>query len=93
MRINCAKFKILSDLLEILVTIHLKVLNTNLSLLFKVKNLYLRSKFRQFGAKIKILPDLLENVYASQFEGASNKSDWFKLQPKFTFVMKQFLAN
>ena len=35
-----------------------------------LKILCLKFKFRQFGAKTKISSDLLENVYASQFEGA-----------------------
>ena len=34
--------------------------------------LYLNTKLKQIGAKIKILSDLLENVCTSQFEGASN---------------------
>ena len=45
------------------------MLNTNLYL----KILYLKFKFRQFVAKIKISPDLLENVYTSQFEGAERR--------------------
>ena len=48
-----------------------KVLNTNLHL----NILYLKFIFRQFGAKIKISSDLLENVYTSQFEGAEYESD------------------
>ena len=47
------------------------MLNTNLYL----KILYLRFKFRQFGAKIKISSELLENVHTSQFEGAEYGSD------------------
>ena len=47
------------------------MLNTNLYL----KTLYLKFKFRQFGAEIKILSDLLENVYTSQLEGTEYESD------------------
>ena len=47
------------------------MLNTNLYL----KILYLKFKFRQFGAEIKILSDLLENVYTSQLEGTEYESD------------------
>ena len=47
------------------------MLNTNLYL----KILYLKFKFRQFGAKIKISSDLLANVYTSQFEGAEYESE------------------
>ena len=47
------------------------MLNTNQYL----KILYLKSKFRQFGAKIKISSALLENVNTSQFEGAECESD------------------
>ena len=36
--------------------------------------LYLKSGFRQFGAKIKISSELLENKYTSQFESAEYKS-------------------
>ena len=40
-----------------------------------LKILYLKSKLRQLGAKIKTSSDLLENVYTSQFEGAKCESD------------------
>ena len=40
-----------------------------------LKVLYLKFKFRQFGAKIKILSNLLENVYTSQFEDAGHESE------------------
>ena len=50
---------------------NLKVLNTNLYL----KILYLKFKFRQFGAKIKISSNLVEYVYTSQFEDAEYESD------------------
>ena len=60
--------KIWLDLHEIFTLVNFKVLNTNLYL----KILYLKFKFRQFGAKIKI--PLLENVNTSQFEGAEYES-------------------
>ena len=57
--------------MKICTLVNLKVLNTNLYL----KILYLKFKFRQFGAKIKISSDLLKNVCTSQFEGAEYESD------------------
>ena len=49
-----------------------------------LKMLYLKSKFRQFGNKIKISSDVLKNVYTSQFQGAGYESYWFWFQQKFT---------
>ena len=39
--------------------------------------LYVKSNFRQFGAKIKISSDLLENVNTSQYEEAECEFYWF----------------
>ena len=41
------------------------------------KDFYLKSKIRQIGSKFKISSDLLENVYASQFESNEYEFDWF----------------
>ena len=68
---NGPKPKSSQKYLKICTLVNLKVLNTNLYL----KILYLKFKFRQFGAKIKISSDLLENVHTSQFEGAEYESD------------------
>ena len=38
------------------------------------QDLYLKSKFRQFGAKTKT-SDIFKNVYTSQFEGTEYESD------------------
>ena len=46
--------------------------------------MYLKFKFRQFGAKIKISSDLIKNDCYSQFEGAEYESDIGILQ----FFMK-----
>ena len=64
---------------------NLKVLNTNLYL----KILYLKSKFRQVGAKIKISSDLLENVYTSQFEDAEYESDIYQNMPKIFKIQNE----
>ena len=56
------------------------MLNTNLYL----KILYLKLKFRQFGAKIKISSNLLEKMYTSQFEGAEYESDIGDLSRHYT---------
>ena len=56
------------------------MLNTDLYL----KILYLKFKFRQFGAKIKIQSALLENVNTSQFEGAEYESDISDLSRHYT---------
>ena len=66
--------------MKICTLVNLKVLNTNLYL----KILYLKFKFRQFGAKIKMSFDLLENVYTSQFEGAEYESDIGDLSKHYT---------
>ena len=39
--------------------------------------MFLKSKFREFVAKIKISSNLLENVYTGQFEDTGKKSDLF----------------
>ena len=65
-----SKLKSRQIYLKLCTTASLKVLNTNLTL-------YLKSKFRKIGAKIKISPDLLENMNTCQFEGAEYESDWF----------------
>ena len=44
-------------------------------ILWYLKLLYLKSKFRQFGAKIKISSDLYANMYTSQFESAEYEFD------------------
>ena len=52
--------------------------------------LYLTTKFKQTGAKIKISSDLLENVCTSQFEGTSTMK-WFwanLLPPALPLFMK-----
>ena len=43
-----------------------------MNLKFIFKDFCPSTKFKQIGAKIKMLPDLLENVCTSQFEGTSN---------------------
>ena len=48
----------------------LKVLNTNLMLIFK--GFILNSKFKQIGVEIKIWSDLLEHLCTSEFEGTSD---------------------
>ena len=58
----------------------MKVLNTNLYL----KILYLKFRFRKLGAKIKILSDLLENVYTSQLEVAEYESEIGVLSRHYT---------
>ena len=66
--------------------VNLKEVNTNLTLMLYLKILYLKSKFRLFGAKIKISSNLLENIYTTQFESAKYKSDisqFFYPKPKF----------
>ena len=62
------------------------ILDTNLTLVFK--DFYLKSKFRLIGVKNKISPNLLENIYTCQFEGAEYEShiDILRLyysKPKF----------
>ena len=52
--------------------------------------LYLTTKFKQTGAKIKISSDLLENVCTNQFEGTSTMK-WFwanLLPPALPLFMK-----
>ena len=56
------------------------MLNTNLHL----KILYLELKFRQFGPKIKISSDLLENMYTNQFENVEYESDMDNLSRYYT---------
>ena len=66
--------------MKICTLVNLKVLNTNLYL----KILHLKFKFRQFGARSKILSDLSENVYTSQFDGAEYISDIGNLRHHYT---------
>ena len=54
-----------------------------------LKILYLKSKFRQVGAKIKISSDLLENVYTSQFEDAEYESDIYQNMPKIFKIQNE----
>ena len=56
------------------------MLNANLYL----KILHLKFKFRQFGDKIKISSDLLEDGYTSQSEGAEYESDIGDLSRRYT---------
>ena len=63
------------------------MLNTSLTLAFK--DFISKSKFRQFGAKIKISLDLLENTYTSQFESAEYEFDCFYFQQKNTSNIRQ----
>ena len=60
--------------------VNLKMLNANLYL----KILHLKFKFMQFGYKIKISSDLLEDAYTSQFEGAGYESDIGDLSRHYT---------
>ena len=55
-----------------------------------LKILYLKSKFRQFGAKIKTSSCFLENVYTSQFESAEFKSYWFWFLSNLRSILTTF---
>ena len=66
----------MSDLLENLPTDQIEDVEHELKLLH-LKILYLKSKFRQFGAKINFSSDLFENMCTSQFESAEYEFDWF----------------
>ena len=41
----------------------------------KLYTAHVKSKYRQFGGKVKSSSDLLENVYTRQIESAKYKSD------------------
>ena len=77
------------------------MLNTNRT--NHIKILYLKSKFRQFGAKITISLDLLQNMPTSQIEGPEricnrhtpifySKTEFGQISPK-TKILLGLLEN